>query len=64
LGCGLERFVIVVVSAEKSFLNANSFSFNINFVSLGLILGWIGFFAFIFLLIFKIVPAIATCEKE
>jgi Ni/Fe-hydrogenase subunit HybB-like protein len=57
-----ERFMIIVQSLEREYLPSMWASYSPTFVDLGILLGTMGFFTFLFLLFLRFIPIVALFE--
>ncbi|MGQ0506485.1 MAG: NrfD/PsrC family molybdoenzyme membrane anchor subunit, partial [Myxococcaceae bacterium] len=64
VGMWCERFVIVVTSLHRDFLPASWGMYAPTWVDLGLFIGTIGFFAMMFLLFLRFLPAVSIAEVK
>jgi len=64
LGMWGERFMIIVQSLEREFLPSQWASYSPTWVDLGILLGTMGFFTFLFMLFLRFVPIIALFEMR
>ena len=64
LGMWGERFMIIVQSLEREFLPSQWGSYSPTVVDLGILLGTMGFFTFLFMLFLRFVPIIALFEMR
>jgi molybdopterin-containing oxidoreductase family membrane subunit len=64
LGMWGERFMIIVQSLEREYLPSMWASYSPTWVDLGILLGTMGFFTFLFMLFLRFVPIIATFEMR
>jgi molybdopterin-containing oxidoreductase family membrane subunit len=64
LGMWSERFMIIVQSLQREYLPSMWATYTPTWVDLGILLGTMGFFAFLFLLFLRFVPIIAVTETR
>jgi molybdopterin-containing oxidoreductase family membrane subunit len=64
LGMWSERFMIIVQSLQREYLPSMWATYSPTWVDLGILLGTMGFFAFLFLLFLRFVPIIAVTETR
>jgi molybdopterin-containing oxidoreductase family membrane subunit len=64
LGMWSERFMIIVQSLQREYLPSMWATYKPTWVDLGILLGTMGFFAFLFLLFLRFVPIIAVTETR
>src|SRR5690606_22956137 len=64
LGMWAERFVIIVISLEREFLVAQWGDYAPTVVDLGIFIGTLFFFMFLFLLFMRFVPFVSASEVK
>ena len=64
VGMWCERFIIVVTSLSQDFIPSNWATYSPTWVDIGLFIGTMGFFATLFLLFLKFLPAVAVSEVK
>ncbi|MGD9896023.1 MAG: quinol:electron acceptor oxidoreductase subunit ActD [Candidatus Methylacidiphilaceae bacterium] len=64
IGMWLERFVIIVISLHRDFLPSSWGLYRPTWVDIGLLIGSIGLFLFLFLLFLRFLPVIAMFEVK
>ena len=64
LGMWSERFMIIVQSLQREYLPSMWATYTPTWVDLGILVGTMGFFAFLFLLFLRFVPIIAVTETR
>ncbi len=64
IGMWLERFVIIVISLHRDFLPSSWSLYHPTWVDIGLLVGSVGLFLFLFLLFLRFLPVIAMFEVK
>jgi Ni/Fe-hydrogenase subunit HybB-like protein len=64
LGMWSERFMIIVQSLQREFLPAMWADYTPTWVDLGILVGTMGFFTFLFLLFMRLIPIISLAEMR
>ncbi|CAB4244251.1 Polysulphide reductase [Methylacidimicrobium sp. AP8] len=64
VGMWLERFVIIVISLHRDFLPSSWSLYHPTWVDIGLLVGSVGLFLFLFLLFLRFLPVIAMFEVK
>ncbi len=64
VGMWCERFVIVVQSLQREYLPSGFGSYAPTIVDLGIFVGTLGFFSFLFLLFLRLIPFVAATEMK
>ncbi|WP_018291063.1 quinol:electron acceptor oxidoreductase subunit ActD [Verrucomicrobium sp. 3C] len=64
IGMWLERFVIIIISLHRDFLPSSWSLYHPTWVDIGLLIGSVGLFLFLFLLFLRFLPVIAMFEVK